>query len=316
MEIKWDNAPPSVCDMWADSVEAPLQQRYMYGLVCSELGRRVRRASIPNRAGDHTICQFVSRRAMGFELILGLRAHLSTNASATLCHAVPTRSVLAISPETGPPATAYKPVVSPQTSAALSLRQNTDDMRARMHQKWRNRLNFGTSQGLDIRHVACDRKTLLVLLDLEARQQRQRKYRGIPAIFTGAWHEIAPDTVRLFSARKNGDVVATMVFLRHGNTATYHMGWANDHGRRTSAHHVLMWRAMCDLRDDGVRSIDLGMINTHDTAGLARFKLGTGAIAHRGGATYVTLPVASGINLPSLRDRLTLFQGRHNQSQK
>ncbi len=312
MKIKWDNAPPSVCDMWADSVEAPLQQRYMYGLVCGELGRRVRRASIPNRDGDHTICQFVSRRLMGFELILGLRTQLSENASRALRQDIPMRSILAISSEAGDLDTRYKPIVSAQTTAAVSLAGSQNDMRARMHQKWRNRLNFGSGQGLDIRHVRCDRKTLLALLDHETRQQRERKYRGIPAIFTAAWHEIAPETVRLFSARKNGEVIATLVFLRHGNTATYHMGWSNDVGRQNSAHHVLMWRAMRDLGDDGVSRIDLGMLNTYDTAGLARFKLGTGAVAQSSGETCVAVPMISGLRLPSIRDGLTIFQGRHD----
>lgn len=313
MEIKWDNAPPSVCDMWADSVEAPLQQRYMYGLVCSELGRRVRRASIPNRSGHHTICQFVSRRALGVELILGLRAHLSLNASRKLQKDLPFRSIVAVSPDTDDLAPHYMPVVSPQTTATLVLQPTLNSMRENMHQKWRNRLNFAESHALDIRHVACDRKTLLTLLDHETRQQRIRKYRGIPSVFTGAWHEISPETVRLFSARKDGEVVATMVFLRHGNTATYHLGWSSDIGRKTSAHHILMWRAMRDLHDDGVRSIDLGMLNTHDTAGLSRFKLGTGAIVNRGGATYVAVPQISAKNLPFLGAHIPMLSGRRNR---
>ena len=83
--------------------------------------------------------------------------------------------------------------------------------------------------------------------------------------------------------------VAAMMFLRHGSTATYHIGWSNAQGRAAHAHNLLLWRAAERLSSKGVKTLDLGTLDTVNAPGLARFKLGTGAMPHRLGGTWVTL---------------------------
>ena len=80
--------------------------------------------------------------------------------------------------------------------------------------------------------------------------------------------------------------VAGMLFLRHGRSATYHIGWSNADGKRGGAHNLLMWRAMQGLKAAGVRWLDLGGIATDHGIGLARFKLGTGATVRQLSGTY------------------------------
>jgi lipid II:glycine glycyltransferase (peptidoglycan interpeptide bridge formation enzyme) len=67
-----------------------------------------------------------------------------------------------------------------------------------------------------------------------------------------------------------------MLFLIHGQTATYHIGWQDEAGRDAGAHPLLLWRAMGMLAERGVRWLDLGGVDTGPGAGIARFKLGTG----------------------------------------
>jgi lipid II:glycine glycyltransferase (peptidoglycan interpeptide bridge formation enzyme) len=69
---------------------------------------------------------------------------------------------------------------------------------------------------------------------------------------------------------------AGMMFLLHGSTATYHLGWTDDIGREHSAHNLLLWQACALLAERGVRLLDLGGANTVANPGLARFKLGSG----------------------------------------
>jgi hypothetical protein len=52
----------------------------------------------------------------------------------------------------------------------------------------------------------------------------------------------------------------------------------------------MLYRAACALREEGVRWLDLGSVNTEDAPGLARFKLGTGAALRRLGHTLLVLP--------------------------
>jgi lipid II:glycine glycyltransferase (peptidoglycan interpeptide bridge formation enzyme) len=79
-----------------------------------------------------------------------------------------------------------------------------------------------------------------------------------------------------------------MLFLRHGTTATYHIGWTSRDGRAASAHNLILWDACARLAARGVRQLDLGIIDTETAPGLARFKLGTGAQPVRTGGTWLS----------------------------
>jgi lipid II:glycine glycyltransferase (peptidoglycan interpeptide bridge formation enzyme) len=78
-----------------------------------------------------------------------------------------------------------------------------------------------------------------------------------------------------------------MMFLIHGQAATYQVGWSNDQGRDLNAHNLLLWQAMTELSARGVRVLDLGGVNTGRSAGLARFKIGTGGQVHQLAGTFL-----------------------------
>jgi lipid II:glycine glycyltransferase (peptidoglycan interpeptide bridge formation enzyme) len=80
-----------------------------------------------------------------------------------------------------------------------------------------------------------------------------------------------------------------MMFLRHGDAATYHVGWSDAAQRLPGAHNLLLWQAMLQLRQAGVRRIDLGGVNTGRSAGVARFKIGTGGDVEVLAGTYLAL---------------------------
>ncbi len=94
------------------------------------------------------------------------------------------------------------------------------------------------------------------------------------------------DNLARFSTKQNpmvigklskGDVlIAMMMFLKHGQTATYQVGWSSDKGRHYCAHHLLLWQARTVLQAYGVKQLDLGGINDENN-GLKKFKEGTGA---------------------------------------
>ena len=71
--------------------------------------------------------------------------------------------------------------------------------------------------------------------------------------------------------------MAGALFLLHGNSATYHIGWAGDYGRKLNAQNRVLWEGVLALQEKGISFLDLGGLNTADLAGIARFKLGLGA---------------------------------------
>lgn len=75
---------------------------------------------------------------------------------------------------------------------------------------------------------------------------------------------------------KGSEFIAMMMFLKHGQSATYQVGWSSDVGRKHCAHHLLLWRARTMLQEYGVKQLDLGGINDEND-GIKKFKEGTGA---------------------------------------
>ena len=86
-----------------------------------------------------------------------------------------------------------------------------------------------------------------------------------------------------------GAIAAGMLFLIHGQGASYHLGWADPAARAGFAHGPMLWQAALELRARGVRWIDLGAVDAANP-GLARFKLGTGAALRALGPTCWVLP--------------------------
>jgi lipid II:glycine glycyltransferase (peptidoglycan interpeptide bridge formation enzyme) len=70
--------------------------------------------------------------------------------------------------------------------------------------------------------------------------------------------------------------VAALPWIKNIMPATYQVGWSGDVGREQNAHNLILWRAIRELRERGVRTLDLGGVNTTRSAGIARFKIGTG----------------------------------------
>lgn len=77
-------------------------------------------------------------------------------------------------------------------------------------------------------------------------------------------------------AQKDGQDIAAVLLLKHGQSATYQVGWSSDVGRECCAHHLLLWQARNILRKYDVKQLDLGGIND-EAEGIKKFKEGTGA---------------------------------------
>lgn len=151
--------------------------------------------------------------------------------------------------------------------------------------KWRNRLMSAQRAGVTV--ALGGSYTLDRLVTEEARQRRTRGYRSLPPAFT---HALPPETLRLWEWRQDGEIAAAMAFVRHGSSASYHLGWASEAARERGVHTVMLMAAATALQAEGVEWLDLGSVDTDRAPGLARFKLGTGAALHRLGATCLVLP--------------------------
>ena len=78
-----------------------------------------------------------------------------------------------------------------------------------------------------------------------------------------------------------------MLFLIHGQADNYQVGWNSGEGRDLHAHNLLLWCGIEALQERGIRTLDLGGVNTQRSAGVARFKIATGGVVKQLAGTYL-----------------------------
>ncbi|SEM45215.1 Acetyltransferase (GNAT) domain-containing protein [Loktanella fryxellensis] len=184
-------------------------------------------------------------------------------------------------------------VLTPATVAMLPLCDDPDAQLAASHPKWRHAARRGLRARLRITAAPFDARRDGWLLTADLTQQRIKRFRALPHALTLAFAHANPGDAIMLTARDDTPArgpVAAMLILRHGALATYQIGWSDDRGRATCAHHVLLLDATRRLAAAGVRTLDLGTLDTDASPGLARFKLGSGAAAQPLGGTWARVP--------------------------
>ena len=292
--------PPDLCP-------APMQQHGAYGRACTRIGSRVIWMTAGAPALPAAFAQVLIRRWPGFgDFALVARGPVFT---APVSRAEAGRITLdlvqelrrrcrgvMVTPEPGgedDPLTGsgLLPMVTGGAQARLMLDGTAAERMARQNGKWRNRLRRAEEAGLTVEQGPLPEDPSHWLLLAEEAQAAARGYRRLPRSFTYAWRAAnGARATRVFTATLRGERVAAMLFLLHGDTASYHLGWSNSGGRDSHAHNLLLWRASDWLARRGHVWLDLGTLDTETTPGLARFKLGSGAVPVRMGATWMEAP--------------------------
>lgn len=255
----------------ADRLRAPLSQQWIYGDVAKRLGRSVRRVALFDDANPVVAAQFLSRRALGIPINACIGGPLVDPSYDINLRRRPFTShfpTIAVSHA----ALGGIPLGGTTVTCEWDISSDQDVLRARMAPKWRRALDRSLRLG---RSPICDRLSrehLDRLIAKERAQQSQRGYKGLPPEFALLLKEVDGDCLRLFQT-----LDGAMLFVVHGNSATYLIGHAGEKSRRIDAHRRILWHAASELKNQGIHRIDLGTIDMRRAPGLAKFKTGTGA---------------------------------------
>jgi len=290
---------------------APMSQQPAYGVALTLLGREVVNARITQNDRLIACAQVILRRVTPFGGVAlmprgPLWFHNPNNkqrraAISLLAQTVPLPRLRAMisNCEHSSDGNAMQhsgniSIITPQHIAQLDLRPSEALRRSAMSGKWRNRLRVAENSRLEVTHTQHSDDPSHWLLQQDARQRRIKGYRGLPATFTLAYCRANTKLTRLFIASNEGTIVAAMLFLMHGRSATYHIGWINAEGRLLSAHNLILSEAGNWLAAQGYTNLDLGVVDTEAASGLARFKIGSGAYVRPLGATWLHTPLTAG----------------------
>jgi hypothetical protein len=266
----------------------PLQQSRSFAETLAALGRAAEVVTLPS--GTTTVrlrrtlplvgdIVLVSRGPV-WETSVGAKERVADLAAlgATVINAeAPDRDVL--------PAAGYRQIMTAGHVAELDL---TGDTAAQLHPKWRASLKR-KPLSLHIQRFDPVRDGWLFAADTKA--QKEKKFNGLPHVVAAHFAQLHPESAWLARMGRGSAPVAGMLFLTHGRSATYHIGWTSPDGRAVAAHHHLLMAACEHLARLGCTTLDLGQVDTENAPGLARFKIGTGALIRPLGGTWLRLPL-------------------------
>lgn len=299
VRIELDGLRQAAWERLFDAIpESTLEQSWTYGeAVRAAASRTVHRGLISNGEGPVGLVQVFGHRLFGLvrvsEILRGplfLPEATPEERAASLALVARTwpRGLLHLSRwipeiEDSPGAHAMlhgagvRQVVTGYSTRLVDLALPEDGLRSGLDGKWRNALASAEKAGLRVRS-ARGGDAVSRIADAYDKVRRRRRFVGPSG---------ATATAFLAMVRRKRDLLAVTVsrgstplsgalFLGHGQTATYYMGWTSREGREANAQNLALWQGMLSLRKDGFASLDLGGIDTHREPGIARFKIGIG----------------------------------------
>lgn len=226
----------------------------------------------------------LSQRICGIPMLMLPRANPPPDLEDQLAALGMGHRPLVLSPEEPVPLPTALRLCAPSARYVMDLAPPEESRRAALQQKWRHQLGQAERSLLRVRDAPLAPEHPILLR--AAVQARNRRYRDWPPGLTAAFAHVAADQTRLFTAYDHGTPVAAMLFLRHGDCATYHLGLLEAAGRGLNAHNLILWQAARWLAARGVRTLDLGL-QMPQSPGIDRFKRRTGARLCPTGGTWL-----------------------------
>ncbi len=331
VQIIWDQLDAAA---WNDALRTahhvPLQQSHAYGEIAKLSGNIVHRAEIIADDNRIALAQLVVHKRFGFRLAFWLYApvwllHVDARTKAELYRQVrlqcPVPRVIHlladshVEPLLNQPPTlgmmanddtaallreaGFRRVMTGESRVWWDITDTPEQLENNLDPKWQQGLKKGLNAPVKIHAGGTQAEHYNWLLAAEHAQQHKLGYRQLPLGFVSAYHRLSLEKRPIVTVRaeEKGEKIAGVLFLLHGQTASYHLSWNSERGRELAATNRLLWEAIPRLKKHGITHIDLGMIDdTH--AGLARFKLGTGGLPVRACGTF--MPRLFGLSKPTL----------------
>ena len=314
MHIRWNVIQQSEWEQLQAPHITALQQDWAYGASFQAMGLDCHRAQVIKEGKTIALAQFICRRYLGvlgvalctrgpvwLEELSALEQQKIYRELKRSCPLPKPRWLIfspALTEHYHPSLVGLTRVMTGYSTVLVDLTQTNAQLRAACEGRWRNRLVAAERENLEIVRNTDSALEIQWLLEEERTQRLQKNFHGLPTHFIEHYHAARTDpstTLLMLHAeshqptphKENNHRIAAMLFLLHGSTATYHVGWTNAEGRAKHAHNLLMWRAFEELRTLGIHTLDLGGINTRSLAGISRFKIGTGGQILTYAGTYV-----------------------------
>jgi peptidoglycan pentaglycine glycine transferase (the first glycine) len=169
--------------------------------------------------------------------------------------------------------------IQPEATQLLPIDLEPEALKAGFKPKTRYNLNLAERKGVTVK-ASKDVQTFARLAAETAK--RQGIHLPGAAYYQAAIDLFSPtNSVRLYLAEHEGDVLGGIMVFRFGKTAYYLFGGSSEHKRDLMPNYLLHWQAMLDFRALGCETYDWWGVPEepapdHPWFGLYRFKTGFG----------------------------------------
>ena len=177
----------------------------------------------------------------------------------------------------------------PQYNFQVPLAGRTeDDLLAGMNQQWRRNIKKAAKAGVEVATTGSGGDDLEAFHRLYVETAERDHFTPRPLsyfrIMVDALSAEDPDRIRVYTARHEGDLVASTIWIRVGTHTWYSYGASTTHKREVRGSNAIQWQMMRDSLAVGADVYDLrGITDTLDSddphLGLIQFKVGTGGEA-------------------------------------
>jgi len=151
-------------------------------------------------------------------------------------------------------------------SSLIDLSPSLETIRASLSSKWRNHLNGSFKAGIEVQ-VRTDPPAFEWMLERHARNMATKGFVGPDVKFVRAMVASGPQEFRIFQALIEKEPVCGILVAQFGQHAETFLSWTSDAGRRSNAHHRLLWQVITDMKAAGCRALDLGGYTTSEKYG-------------------------------------------------
>jgi lipid II:glycine glycyltransferase (peptidoglycan interpeptide bridge formation enzyme) len=161
-----------------------------------------------------------------------------------------------------------------------------DELLGGLNQLWRRNIKRAEKAGVTVETGGYDDLADFHALYIETARRDRFTPRTLH-YFQRMWEAMRaedPDRIRLYLARREGQLLAAATWVRVGGHIWYSYGASSTEGREHRPSNAVQWRMLADAAEAGATVYDLrGISETLDPAdhlfGLIQFKLGTGGEA-------------------------------------
>lgn len=296
MKVTWNAIDAAAWDAQHARMGAALQQDWAYGACMKTLGVHVLRGWVTRDGEPVAMAQFIVRYfagqlasmalcSLGPVWLTSVTTKEKQQIYLALKKSIPLNKLRIVlftpAEERGANLglSSWRRVMTGQSTVMLDITKSLPELRAGLDKRWRHRLGGAENSELTIHRVGTNPGQYRWLLDADMQQREKRGLLGLPLQFFDLYAQSRQQpskNILTIRADIGRDRVAGMLFLIHGESATYQVGWTNDAGRDQHAHNLILWHGIQELQARGVRMLDLGGVNTIRSAGIARFKMSTG----------------------------------------